>query len=226
MLRTRFPHIRDEDHGTAETNAQSGFRQLLTYPHFLKGILAQFFYIGAQVGTWSYFIQYVQDYTGQPEKVAGYFLTGTLVAFGVGRFSASYFMRFVKPNVLMGCYGLANIALVTTGILLPGWIGLWAVFFTSFFMSLMFPTIFALSIKGLGVNTKIGSSLIVMGIVGGAVFTPLMGLLFEYSKSMATAMTIPLACYLFITWYAFYGSKPKGIPADNEVTAQSIKFTH
>jgi len=226
MLRTRFPHIRDEDHGTAETNAQSGFRQLLKYPHFLKGILAQFFYIGAQVGTWSYFIQYVQDYTGQPEKVAGYFLTGTLVAFGVGRFSASYFMRFVKPNVLMGCYGLANIALVATGILLPGWIGLWAVFFTSFFMSLMFPTIFALSIKGLGVNTKIGSSLIVMGIVGGAVFTPLMGLLFEYSKSMATAMTIPLACYVFITWYAFYGSKPKGIPADHDVTAQSIKFTH
>ena len=226
MLRTRFPHIRDEDHGNAETNAQSGFRQLLKYPHFLKGILAQFFYIGAQVGTWSYFIQYVQDYTGQPEKVAGYFLTGTLVAFGVGRFSASYFMRFVKPNVLMGCYGLANIALVATGILLPGWIGLWAVFFTSFFMSLMFPTIFALSIKGLGVNTKIGSSLIVMGIVGGAVFTPLMGLLFEYSKSMATAMTIPLACYVFITWYAFYGSKPKGIQSDNEVTAQSIKFTH
>jgi len=226
MLRTRFPHIKDEDHGTDENNSKSGFRQLLRYPHFLKGILAQFFYVGAQVGTWSYFIQYVQDYTGQPEKVAGYFLTGTLVAFGVGRFSASYFMRFVKPNILMGCYGLANIFLVAIGIFLPGWIGLWAIFFTSFFMSLMFPTIFALGIKGLGVNTKIGSSMIVMAIIGGAVFTPLMGLLFEYSKSMATAMIIPFGCYIFITWYAFYGSKPKASIGDDSVIVNNIKITH
>lgn len=206
ILKTKFPHIEDgeneKDHQT-----KGSFRALLKYPHFVRGVVAQFFYVGAQVGTWSYFIQYIQDYTYQPEKVAGTFLVGTLVAFGVGRFSAAWLMKFFAPNLLMGLYALINIGLVLTGILLPGWVGLWAIFFTSFFMSVMFPTIFALAIKGLGAHTKIGSSLVVMGIIGGAVFTPLMGLVFEASESMAIAMTVPLACYMFIAYYSYFGSR-------------------
>jgi FHS family L-fucose permease-like MFS transporter len=206
IIRTRFPKIADEAQN--ENERQKGkFKDLFKYPHFIQGVLAQFFYVGAQVGTWSYFIQYVQDYTGSPEKVAGYFLTGTLVAFGVGRFSATYLMKFIKPNKLMGIYGCINIILVGIGVIYPGWVGLWAVFLTSFFMSLMFPTIFALGIKGLGPNTKIGGSMIIMAIVGGAVFTPLMGLVFEFTRSMAMAMLIPLICYSFITYYAFIGSQ-------------------
>jgi FHS family L-fucose permease-like MFS transporter len=80
------------------------------------------------------------------------------------------------------------------------------VFLTSFFMSLMFPTIFALGVKGLGVNTKIGGSLIIMAIVGGAVFTPVMGALAE--SSMALAMLVPLVSYLFISLYSFLWSRP------------------
>jgi hypothetical protein len=91
-----------------------------------------------KVGTWSYFIQYVQESTHQPEKTAGYFLTGTLAAFGVGRFASAYLMRFIAPNRLMGAYSVANILLVSLGVLLPNWVGLWCVFLTSFFMSLMF----------------------------------------------------------------------------------------
>jgi FHS family L-fucose permease-like MFS transporter len=109
----------------------------------LLAVAAGFMYVGAQVGTWSYFIQYVQDYTHQPEKVAGYFLTGTLAAFGVGRFTSAYLMRFIAPTKLLGTYALVNVALVAFGVLQPGWVGLWAVFLTSFFMSLMFPTIFS-----------------------------------------------------------------------------------
>ena len=149
----------------------------------------------------------MQDYTGVPEKVAGYFLTGTLVAFGVGRFSATWLMKFIRPNVLMGIYGLANVFLVLVAVLFPGWGGVWAVFLTSFFMSLMFPTIFALGIKELGPNTKLGGSLIVMAIVGGAIFTPLMGLVFELTRSMALSMLVPGVCYVFVTHYAFLGSK-------------------
>ncbi len=85
--------------------------------------------------------------------------------------------------------------------------GLWAIFLTSFFMSLMFPTIFALGIKELGPNTKLGGSMIIMAIVGGAVFTPIMGLVFDHTRSMALAMLVPLVCYLFITYYSFVGSK-------------------
>lgn len=210
IIRTRFPKIADEAQN--ENERQKGkFKDLFKYPHFIQGVLAQFFYVGAQVGTWSYFIQYVQDYTGSPEKVAGYFLTGTLVAFGVGRFSATYLMKFIKPNKLMGIYGCINIILVGIGVIYPGWGGLWAVFLTSFFMSLMFPTIFALGIKGLGPNTKIGGSMIIMAIVGGAVFTPLMGLVFKFTRSMAMAMLIPLICYAFITYYAFIGSQMRNI---------------
>ncbi|HLO08387.1 MAG TPA: L-fucose:H+ symporter permease [Terriglobales bacterium] len=203
ILRTKFPAIQSEheaggDHGR--------FRDLLRYPHFMLAVVAQFLYVGAQVGTWSYFIQYVQDYTHQPEKVAGYFLTGTLVAFGVGRFISAYLMRFIAPNKLLGAFALCNIVLAGVAVLRPGWVGLWALFLTSFFMSLMFPTIFALGLKKLGPNTKIGGSLLVMAIVGGAVLTPLMGLIAE-AHGIAGAYLVPLVTYVFVAAYAFVGAK-------------------
>lgn len=206
IVRTNFPAIAEEGLPT-EIADHGSFRRLLKYPHFLQAVLAQFFYVGAQVGTWSYFIQYVQDYVQESEKTAGYFLSGSLVAFAVGRFAATYLMKFVQPRLLMGAYSIANVVLVAMGVLFPGWLGVWAVFLTSFFMSLMFPTIFALGLKGLGPNTKIAGSLIVMAIIGGAVFTPVMGLVFEATKNMAMAMLVPLACYIFIAYFAFVGSK-------------------
>jgi len=206
ILRTRFPKIAEEAE-LAGSRQHGKIKDLFRYPHFVQGVMAQFFYVGAQVGTWSYYIQYIQDYTRQPEKVAGYLLTGTLVAFGVGRFTATYLMKFIQPSLLMGIYGCINVTLVGVGVLFPGWIGVWAVFLTSFFMSLMFPTIFALGIKELGPNTKLGGSMIIMAIIGGAVATPIMGLLFQLTHSMAVAMLVPLVCYTFITYYAFIGSK-------------------
>jgi FHS family L-fucose permease-like MFS transporter len=208
LIRTKFPKSADEQE--KDGNKSKGrFRDLAKYPHFIKGIIAQFFYVGAQVGTWSFFIQYIQDYTGEPEKVAGYFLTGSLVAFGVGRFTATYLMKYIQPQKLMGIYGLINVILVGIGVIYPGWVGLWAVFFTSFFMSLMFPTIFALGIKELGPNTKLGGSMIIMAIIGGAALTPIMGLISDRTGSMALAMLVPLICYIYITYYAFVGSKVK-----------------
>ena len=205
ILRTKFPSIQSEHENSAGDHGH--FRELLHYPHFLWAVAAQFLYVGAQVGTWSYFIQYVQEYTHQPEKVGGYFLTGTLAAFGVGRFASAYLMRTIAPNRLMGLYSLANIVLASLGILFPGWLGMWCVFLTSFFMSLMFPTIFALGLKGLGPNTKIGGSLLVMAIVGGAVLTPIMGLIAEAAHGIAAAYSVPLVAYIFVALYSFYGSK-------------------
>ena len=138
LLRTKFPAHADEVQ-TEGRREHGRIRDLFQYPHFVQGVIAQFFYVGAQVGTWSYFIQYIQDYTRRPEKVAGYFLTGTLVAFGVGRFTATFLMKFIQPSRLMGIYGCINVMLVVIGILFPGWAGVWAIFLTSFFMSLMFP---------------------------------------------------------------------------------------
>jgi len=211
IVRTKFPTIHSEYEN--ESGDHVRLRDLFRYPHFLLAVVAQFFYVGAQVGTWSYFISYVQEYAHQSEKVAGYFLTGTLAAFGVGRFASAWLMRFIHPGKLMGSYSVVNIVLVALAVLRPGWLGLWSVFLTSFFMSLMFPTIFALGLKGLGPNTKLGGSLLVMAIVGGAVLTPLMGFISETTHSLALAYSVPLLAYLIIALYSFWGSQQRNADA-------------
>lgn len=212
ILRTKFPAIHSEHE--AEQGDHGHFRELLRYPHFLLAIFAQFMYVGAQVGTWSYFIQYVEESTHQHEKVAGFFLMGTLVAFAVGRFTCAYLMRYFAPHRMLGVFASINVVLVAVGVLFSGWTGLWAIFLTSFFMSLMFPTIFALGIKQLGPSTKLGCSLLVMAIIGGAVLTPVMGLIAEAAHRTAIAYLVPLAGFACVAAYAFFGAtlglKPEG----------------
>ena len=204
ILFTKFSEVKKSN--MSENEKQGSFKELFKHPHFIKAIFAQFCYVGAQVGTWSYYIQYIQDYIHKDEKFAGYLLMGTLIAFAVGRFTSTILMKFIKPEKLMGFYSIVNSILILLAVLIPGWIGVISIFTTSFFMSLMFPTIFALGIKGLGDHSKLGSSLIVMAIIGGAFFTPLMGLIFDSTKSMSLAMIIPLFCYFVVGWYAFKGS--------------------
>jgi MFS transporter, FHS family, L-fucose permease len=206
LSRTPFPGVDNNPSRSSDEASPGGYSKLLNCPHTLLAVLAQFCYVGAQVGTWSYFIQYVQDYTHLPEKTVGYLLTGTLIGFAVGRFTSSLLMRLVEPGRLRGIFALVNIALVTASMVKPGRFGMIALFSTSFFMSLMFPTIFALGLRGLGPNTKSASSLIVMAIIGGAVFTPLIGFAYERWHSMALAIGIPLTCYLLVAVYAFWGS--------------------
>jgi len=203
----RFPKMAAEV--TFEKEEHGHFRDLLRYPSFLLAIFAQFMYVGAQVGTWSYFIQYVQESTHQHEMMAGYLLTGTLAAFGIGRFASSAIMHYIRPNRLMATYSAINILLVGIGIAFPRWIGLWAIFLTSFFMSVMFPNIFALGIDGLGRNTKIAASFIVMAIVGGAILTPLMGLISQSAHSIAIAYIVPLACYCTVGLFSAFWRKLK-----------------
>ena len=213
IIRTKFPVFKQEERDPS--NNKGHFMELFKIPHFTRGVIAQFLYVGAQVGTWSYFIMYVQDYTGEAEKMAGYLLTGTLVAFGAGRFSATWIMQFITPAKLMGIFSIVNIILVSISIIAPGWLGMWALFFTSFFMSLMYPTIFAMSIKGLGPNTKIGGSVLVMAIIGGAILTPAMGFIAQETDSMAMAMIIPLVAYIYILYYSLSGSKPVTLNISN-----------
>jgi FHS family L-fucose permease-like MFS transporter len=215
ILRTKFPSIHSEHE--SEQGDHGHFRELLHYPHFLFAVLAQFMYVGAQVGTWSYFIQYVEESTHEHEKVAGFFLMGTLVAFAVGRFISAFLMRFFAPHRMLGAFALVNVLLVAIGVMFSGWTGLWAIFLTSFFMSLMFPTIFALGIKQLGPNTKLGCSLLIMSIIGGAILTPVMGLIAEAAHRTALAYLVPLAGFAFVAIYAFFGAT-WGLKAEEPVT--------
>lgn len=202
---TRFPVMRDEKDAVAHPSTK--VFTLLKNRHLVLSIIAQFFYVGAQVGTWSYFIQYIQAYTGQSDKTAGYLLTGTLAMFAVGRFASAAIMKYLQPATLMGCYCLINILLVAIAVVHPGWGGVWTLFITSFFMSLMYPTIFALGLRGIGADSKVGGSLIVMAIIGGAVLTPLMGIVADSTNSIAYAYLIPLAGYIGISLYSFFGQR-------------------
>jgi FHS family L-fucose permease-like MFS transporter len=201
FMRTRFPEVQEEETGVA--SGQHGAGTLFRRPHFLMAVVAQFLYVGAQVGTWSWFIQYVQEYTHQPEKHAGLFLTGTLGAFAVGRFSAPILMKHIAAARLMLLYAVANAALLAFAVLRPGWAGMWAVFLTSFFMSIMFPTIFALGLEGLGPLVKLGGSLLVMAIVGGAALPPIMAWISQHG-GIALAYSVPLASYVVIAGFSWY----------------------
>jgi FHS family L-fucose permease-like MFS transporter len=181
-------------------SAQGNWRELLSKPHFLFAVIAQFMYVGAQVGTWSYFIQYAQSYAFTTEKTAGYLLTGTLVGFGLGRFASVALMKRISAGALMRMYSLVNIALLLVAIVAHGWAGVIAISLTSFFMSVMFPTIFAMGIRDLGANTNIGGSLIIMSIIGGAIMPPMMGLM----HSVALAYQFPLYGYVTVFAYAWW----------------------
>lgn len=178
------------------------FRALLKERYYLFGVAAQFFYVGAQVCIWSYMIRYGQ--TALPdagEKTLADYLASSLVAFMVGRFVATALMGRFAPASLMLVYALISVALCVVAIVLPTQLGLLALVFTGFFMSLMFPTIFALSIKGLGPLAKAGSSLLIMAIIGGAIITALMGLVSDLTR-INVAVVVPLVCFLVVAAFA------------------------
>ncbi len=202
ILLTKLPAFITAREHSAETGGS--WRTLFQQKHFVLALPTQFMYIGAQVGTWSYFIQYSQDYGHVSERTAGILLTCTLGAFGIGRFASSYLMRLVLPSRLMTIYAVLNILLLLLGICMPGWGGLLAILLTSFFMSVMFPTIFAMGLKDLGPNTNLGGSLLVMTIIGGAIMTPLMGWVAEKAHSTAASYQMPLYGYVAVLLFALY----------------------
>jgi FHS family L-fucose permease-like MFS transporter len=210
FTRTRFPEVVAEEDTPISEQSSAGIGSLFRRPNFLFAVFAQFLYVGAQVGTWSYFIQYVQDYTHLPEKRAGFLLTGTLVAFAVGRFSATLLLKRVAAARLVTVYAVANTLLLAWAVVHPGWAGVWAVFLTSFFMSIMFPTIFALGLEGLGPLVKLGGSLLVMSIVGGATLTPVMGWISQHGGGIAHAYLVPLAGYVAIALFGWYHMRLAG----------------
>jgi FHS family L-fucose permease-like MFS transporter len=129
-------------------------------------------------------------------------------------------MKRFNPDKMLGAFAIANILLLLFGILWTGWVGLIAVLLTSFFMSVMFPTIFALGIRDLGEHTKEGASLLVMGIIGGGVFTLLMGLAYQLTKSMAVSMIVPLVCYAAVGVFAYWGAHLAPLAEPSQVAAQ------
>jgi FHS family L-fucose permease-like MFS transporter len=202
VLMTRFPDLGSED--VSESSSSGGMHVQLWQPHFVFAVLAQFLYVGAQVGTWSYFIAYVESATGVGDKAAGYMLTGTLAAFAVGRFSSAWLMRHFHARLMLVVYSVINVGLCLVAVIHPSWIGVVCLLTTSLFMSIMFPTIFALGLKGMGEKTKTAGSFLVMAILGGAALTKLMGML-----PLQAAYLVPVVCYIGVALYAWLFAEAK-----------------
>ncbi|MCW3848875.1 L-fucose:H+ symporter permease [Sphingomonas sp. LB-2] len=190
-----------------EVASKGDYGALFGKPLFLLGVVAQFFYVGAQVGVWSFLIRYTQaELPGTGEKWAAQAITISLVLLFVGRFLGAAAMSRIAPAKLLAGFAAINVLLCIVGALVGGSTGLAALIATSLFMSIMFPTIFALSLRGLGPLTKAGSSLLVMSIIGGAVLTAVMGYISDKS-SIALAMLVPALA--FVAVFAFARSAGK-----------------
>ena len=202
--RTWLPEIKEEELVSASAkNQQSLFQQ----KHFTGAVIAQFFYVAAQVGIAALFINYCTEAgIGINNSKASYLLSISLLLFTIGRFTGTALMRKIAPNRLLTIYAVINTILCLVVIFAREWISVYSLMAIFFFESIMFPTIFALGVKGLGNQTKKGSSFIIMSIVGGAIMPFVMGRLAD-RYSTATSYLVPLICFIIVAWYGWRGYK-------------------
>lgn len=197
------PHDADE-HGTDVAPKKTLFQ----HRHFVWAAITQFFNVAAQGGTWAYFINYsVEINPGMSDERAAYFFSLSMGMMMAGRFLSTFLMRFIAPNKLLSIYAAANIILCIIIAQSWGTVSFVSLIMLNFFFSIMFPTIFSLGLKDMGKYTQQASSYIVMGVVGGALFPPIMGIV--ANKSVAAAYYLPIICYsvIFVFGYTLYKVK-------------------
>jgi FHS family L-fucose permease-like MFS transporter len=179
----------------------------------IKGVIAQFFYVGAQVGVASFIIRF-SEFTmpGTFEKTAAHYLQAHLAGFMIGRFTGSAIMHKISPPRLLSMFAAGSLLCLLLVLFRSGPVTVWAIVLIGFFHSIMFPTIFALSIKNLGPYTKLGSSLLVMSIIGGAVCPAIMGRISD-AWNIQYAFVIPLLCHAYVFYFAMRGYRPSAATA-------------
>ncbi len=221
------PELHAASHARETVNGQTHARPLIRERHFVLAVVSQFLYCAAQTGIFSFFINYMKDpqytptlpvwladylssnmkYAGAgvwhiTEYCASTMLSLAFIFFTLGRFAGSALLRSCPAHRVLGVYALCNVALMALVCMGLGWISVAALIGSFFFMSIMYPTHFALAIRGLGERTKLASSWMVTAIVGGAVMPMFMGWLADY-YSMRVGFLMPLVCFAFIAFYGF-----------------------
>ncbi|HEY4149343.1 MAG TPA: L-fucose:H+ symporter permease [Chitinophagaceae bacterium] len=171
-------------------------KKLYQHSHFVWAAVAQFFNVAAQGGTWAFFINYGHEKMGFTDQTASRYFSLSMVMMMAGRFAGTYLMKFIAPNKLLAVFAASSILMCIIVAQSFGWPSFVALLMINFFFSIMFPTIFSLGLKNLGSHTQRASSFIVMGVVGGAVFPPLMGLIANHD--VAHAYYLPIICYFVI----------------------------
>lgn len=205
IWRTQLPEIQDEEEESGQVSGS-----IMSERNLILGVVAQFFYVGAQVCISSFFIRFADHVAGIEEKTAAYLLSGAFLSFMIGRFIGTYLMKFIAPPRLLALYSLINIVLLAAAVTTTGMLSVYALVGVQFFMSIMFPTIFALSIRGLGAKTKMGSSLVIMAIVGGAIFPVIMGQVSDVS-TIQIAYIVPAICFLVVFYFAIKNNSIKNV---------------
>lgn len=196
--RTALPDIRE----AASEHVQQPDARLWQQKHFVGGVIAQFFYVAAQVGVGAFFINYATEHWhGVTNQSASYMLSVAMICFMLGRFFSTWLLGRVKPAAMLAAYALINIVLCAVVMLGAGDVSVVALVAIFFFMSTMFPTIFAMGVKNLGQSTKQASSFMIMAIVGGAIMPYFMGLISD-KVSTAMAYGLPLLCFAVVLLYA------------------------
>jgi len=203
----KLPEIVEEDMMTDKKISGDSVARIFDHTHLNWAIVAQFFYVGAQVCVFSFFILYATEAAGIDRQTAAWYAGfGVGLAFMVGRFVGTFLMKFYKPSNLLAIYSIISVVLCIVAMTVSGILAVYTVIGIAFFMSIMFPTIFSLGIKDLGSDTKFGSSLIIMSIVGGAILPPIMGYIADMS-SIQTGYIVPMICFGVVFFFGFRGHR-------------------
>jgi len=211
MARTPMPDVREREQAVA----QSDDVQLLRQRHFVAGVIAQFFYVAAQVAVGAMFINFVTEHGGGiTAKIASLLLSVAMIGFLVGRFSGAWLMGRLAPARMLAAYGVVNVVLCLAVVAALGTLSVIALIAVFFFMSIMFPTIFALAVRDLGAKTRRGASFVIMSIVGGALAPYAMGHIADRTTT-ALSFLLPAACFAVVAWYGYshaHSSHPESPP--------------
>ena len=200
----KLPEIKEEEH----TGEKRGILHAFQHRHLSWAVAAQFFYVGAQVCVLSLFVLYATKAAGMTKvQAADYAGYGMGLAFLFGRIIGTSLMKFIKAERLLIIYAAICVLLSAMAMFTGGLLALISVTGIAFFMSIMFPTIFSLGIKDLGADTKFGSSLIIMSIVGGAVLPPVMGYISDVSQNIQIGYIVPLICFAVVFFFGLTGHK-------------------
>jgi len=213
MLCVKMPEGKDDVSGDGRNNWRASIKRLVSNRKYCFGVIAQFFYVGAQIGVWSFTIRIVMNELGILEKPAATIYLASIIGFCASRFIFTWLMKYFKPSKLLVFGSIA--ALISTLIVVftagTGWLMVVALVLISFFMSLMFPTIYGIALGdvenpsrgGCPGDAKIGASGLIMAILGGAVLTPLQGMVSD-SLGINWSYLVPACCFVVVLLYAIY----------------------
>ena len=195
-----------EEFESGDLAGQRPFKILIANKRYVFGVVAQFFNVAAQVCVWTYLIQYVQQALNGSLQLGGYLLQVSLIVFLFSRFIMTWVIGRVRATLMLSILGSLAVVLCVFAMVSPNMAGVIALVAVSFCLSLMFPTIYGVALKGLGPATKFGAAGLVMSIVGGAIMPLVQGRLLD-ATSPAISFIVPAACFVVVTAYAVYDLK-------------------